>query len=1454
MHLNIKHMRKLNFVLIGLFIFILNNNAQRNIRADKIEFDTHLRHGDSIVTHIYGDTLINKQYVDELSSSTNYNRDSVYQYELDSNLVRRNDTIAYADTALYISPDTLNKQIYQYEIDSGLARLSDLDTLNSFDSIDVNYIDHNDQSLFPPYRAGRKFYYNPFGSTVSYLRDSVWSIDGQFITVFGRNITNDTLRKGKVIMIDSCSTCFYPAFRLAVASSRLDVETVAGVVMRNIPPDSLGYILNFGGLDTDASAYDAGTALYLSPVDSGELVSYAPRSPFYKVRIAKVETPGVNGLLGIGVEPFVGNDTEVALDGILNGIITDKQSIRDTIISNVLYFETNNETQDTIDLPFIYQNNCNLLNTTSGAGKDGRAQVALTYGTSTNAQTNYIYIDYNGGSPLLAANTTGFPTDGIRLAECSVWDQSTHEIYGFASFQRYNNSVNGSTTNGWISRSAKRHRLDGSRWESGVTPTVTIITDATVLDTLNVSTTSGITYQFNEQVFPAQPDTGYLWLNSPTGERWITHLGEIDSTAAGIYLHGGVNRRYRLNLFIIQKSGDYGGYIAVNAPTDYYSTDQAAINDDDNTSITTVPPKYGKTAMRLLVLVINYSTASNGTLTNLLGAGAYQDERGQLLGIGGGGGGSVGISYPQSDAAWSLSNSADPTKLMDFDLVNIPSGTTGTITAAPGDIDLGNIAANYIDLSTVSDNALLFELNDTIGSSSNLTWNDTVLNILSVDGQNVFIGQGAGNSRESGGNINTALGLNALYSSTTGVGNVSLGQNADYLNVLGSRNTSVGTTARSYSVAGDSNVCVGYQSGQNNSGSRNVFIGSGSGRHETGSHKLYIANSQTSSPLIYGEFDNQLIDINGRLAIDSSLAIYGSTGDSIKIQTDTAYFDSTVIKPKGIKFPDGTYQTTATGGSVDYDVTRTIYVTTTGDDNTGDGSIGTPFLTLQRALQDVKNYINVDEIITIDISGGINVNTELCEKEFARITRLDGSKITIQGSMAQVASGFTLTARNPEAYIYESSGSSFTNNQHQDNFLLDGSEYHPIPKNEGDTLYALPGASPATSIYQINDTLKLSSGLFNVGSPYTEGGTQTIEFKHLNINYAGNIIGQWSGQVNFMECSFNTVGLQLEYRTKVVWEFERCVFITTGTSYGIQYKSTPGCSFKECVLRKSGATGGSGLEMPTLSTSTINGVYIYNYDEGFSQSGGTTVFEFNKSNIVLDSCTTGFILENGSHMSMYRKSVDIYLDDVDYLLGQRNTSNDMIGNYSFHVYDIIGTPNTDYLDANLTVNGYIDWSRDISIIIPGVTPLGTGKTDIIETRDSLELTIQDDVVIDSTLKVGAGSDTSSVFYTSVYSEIDTLATSGAITIDCNKSNVFVCYQTGNITALDVENMQPGGTYIAYFYQGVTGGYSITLSLTPTDYEASSNEDFSTTADDVNVFQFTSDGTNIHYSNSVFTKQ
>jgi hypothetical protein len=199
--------------------------------------------------------------------------------------------------------------------------------------------------------------------------------------------------------------------------------------------------------------------------------------------------------------------------------------------------------------------------------------------------------------------------------------------------------------------------------------------------------------------------------------------------------------------------------------------------------------------------------------------------------------------------------------------------------------------------------------------------------------KNTFLGGLTGYSNLTG-NLNVFVGVNAGYSNTIGDRNTFVGKSAGYSNTGGNRNTFLGENAGRSNTTGDSNTFVGPRAGYSNSlgnyntflgldagysnttGNANVFIGYQAGYNETYSNKLYIANSSTSNPLIYGEFNSKILTINGDLGIgtttpDEKLEVeWLSGGTDAEIgrgKTDTDITFIALRSPNGTKwyiYPD----------------------------------------------------------------------------------------------------------------------------------------------------------------------------------------------------------------------------------------------------------------------------------------------------------------------------------------------------------------------------------------------------------------------------------------------------------------------------------------------------------------------------------------------------------------------
>jgi hypothetical protein len=190
---------------------------------------------------------------------------------------------------------------------------------------------------------------------------------------------------------------------------------------------------------------------------------------------------------------------------------------------------------------------------------------------------------------------------------------------------------------------------------------------------------------------------------------------------------------------------------------------------------------------------------------------------------------------------------------------------------------------------------------------------------------NVFIGSGSG-SKNTVGLQNVFIGYNAGLNNLSGNYNFFMGQDAGKFNQTGERNTFIGSSAGYFNVSGSDNLFIGEETGSNNTesnnifignlsgynnetgvnnlflghytgysnnGSGNVFLGDHAGENETGSNLLYIANSNTTSPLVLGNFSTGQFGINtNKLATGYALSVNGAIiSTELRIQAFASWPD-----------------------------------------------------------------------------------------------------------------------------------------------------------------------------------------------------------------------------------------------------------------------------------------------------------------------------------------------------------------------------------------------------------------------------------------------------------------------------------------------------------------------------------------------------------------------------------
>ena len=157
----------------------------------------------------------------------------------------------------------------------------------------------------------------------------------------------------------------------------------------------------------------------------------------------------------------------------------------------------------------------------------------------------------------------------------------------------------------------------------------------------------------------------------------------------------------------------------------------------------------------------------------------------------------------------------------------------------------------------------------------------------------------------SGGSLceNTIFGVSAGVNITTGKGNTAIGWQTLNQMTCGCCNVAIGYSSLQNNINGSYNVAIGSCAGLAQiSGCSSIFIGHEAGVHETRGCRLYISNSCTVNPLIYGEFDNNLLKINGRLVVTGCTCSNNFIENGVCLQNKYLSITSNIIVKTGTTY------------------------------------------------------------------------------------------------------------------------------------------------------------------------------------------------------------------------------------------------------------------------------------------------------------------------------------------------------------------------------------------------------------------------------------------------------------------------------------------------------------------------------------------------------------------------
>jgi len=212
-----------------------------------------------------------------------------------------------------------------------------------------------------------------------------------------------------------------------------------------------------------------------------------------------------------------------------------------------------------------------------------------------------------------------------------------------------------------------------------------------------------------------------------------------------------------------------------------------------------------------------------------------------------------------------------------------------------------SVGLRALDASTKIDSTHRFNIeigNDIIHSvtSSGVEITGTLSSTEDATINGLTIGLGSGDIT-----TNTALGLDALLTNTSGSGNVSVGQGSLRTNTTGSGNVAVGKDALRSNTTGGSNIAIGYYSlHSNTTGQNNTAVGSSSLYANTGSYNtalgaLALIDNTTGSNNVaigYASLGNN-IDGNESVAVGNLSLNANTTGAYNTAIGNAALYDNT---------------------------------------------------------------------------------------------------------------------------------------------------------------------------------------------------------------------------------------------------------------------------------------------------------------------------------------------------------------------------------------------------------------------------------------------------------------------------------------------------------------------------------------------------------------------------------
>ncbi|KKN82090.1 hypothetical protein LCGC14_0313570 [marine sediment metagenome] len=415
---------------------------------------------------------------------------------------------------------------------------------------------------------------------------------------------------------------------------------------------------------------------------------------------ATVATIDSNGLLSLDVIGELGADAGVTVDGllikngeanlsILNGGIVETIDASASSDGATITFSVQKEGGGNLTLLFS-----DGFTTFTAAP----ATIALTAGSATSPQQNYVYILQS--TKALTVSTSAFPSaEHAPLATVIVQTAALVQTNGALKFHAWTDHLSDADNQGQLSHFTEWIREQHATWKSGVSQTLTITGGSP--DTIDFATTSGTIFQLHPHTMPAK-NTGtgsvvHVVNDNASPYTTITDLADLLTDNTGASMSG---KYFNLVIWASISEAAADSQLFVNLPGGSYNKQTDAEQDVLGYTVFDLPADFKGAAFLISRLLLKHSAGGGGTWTSVEEADLRGKFPSSIAGTT-----TQAIATTFADNAFKIFDEGDATRILDFQLSGITTGNTRTITMPDEDVTLIDDATSdpLIDADSAAD-------------------------------------------------------------------------------------------------------------------------------------------------------------------------------------------------------------------------------------------------------------------------------------------------------------------------------------------------------------------------------------------------------------------------------------------------------------------------------------------------------------------------------------------------------------------------------------------------------------------------------------------------------------------------------------------------------------------------------------------------------------------------------